>query len=528
MNSKGVRTVVWVSVGALALIGLMLAVTGAWTGPATASGQPGDPSLVQGPNSQPGNLAAATTPVTVAFAVGTNPTGVAFDPNRMNMWVTNMGDSTASVLRIDGTHEMTPSVGSWPTSIAFDGANMWVVNRQSPGYVHVVRASDGAPVRTIGVGDVPGGIAFDGTNMWVTNNASNNVSVLRASDGAHVITASVGVGPFGIAFDGTNMWVTNASANSVSVLRLDAGPKITHVMTPSVGSWPTGIAFDGANMWVTNTNGDTVSVLRASDGQLLTPTPLPVGDTPSSIAFDGVNMWVVNEGDDTVTLLRTGTFAFEGQVAVGNNPRGIASDGKSMWVASTDDNLVTRVSGMTEYRAYLPAILRNYVPPTLIFADDFNTGALTGWTPGSGTWTNPGSTMQGVYASDTAWSMKSASGSNVIYEGKVNLLSGSAVGLVFRSSANGASSYAAILDTVQGFKISRYSPHTILVSYPMTVQTNHWYTIRVVASGSTLEAYLDGVKRLTATDTTYTGGQLGVMLHQATATYDDLQAWETH
>jgi len=176
------------------------------------------------------------------------------------------------------------------------------------------------------------------------------------------------------------------------------------------------------------------------------------------------------------------------------------------------------------YRIYLPLVMKNY--PPLIFADDFNNGTLTGWTPSSGTWTNPGSYMRGEYASGTVWNMKSASGTNVVYEGKVNLLSGYAVGLTFRSSADGTSSYAVILDTVQGFKISRYSPHQILVSYPMTVQYNHWYTIKIVASGSTLEAYLDGVKRLTATDTTYTGGQLGVMLHRATATYDDLHAWE--
>jgi hypothetical protein len=33
----------------------------------------------------------------------------------------------------------------------------------------------------------------------------------------------------------------------------------------------------------------------------------------------------------------------------------------------------------------------------------------------------------------------------------------------------------------------------------MTVQYNHWYTIKIVADGSTLEAYLDGVKRCAAT-----------------------------
>jgi len=108
----------------------------------------------------------------------------------------------------------------------------------------------------------------------------------------------------------------------------------------------------------------------------------------------------------------------------------------------------------------------------------------------------------------------------------VNLLSGNAVGLTFRSSADGKSSYAAILDAPQGlFKIARYWPYQMLVSYAMTVERNHSYTIKAVANGNTIEAYLDGVKRLTVTDSTYSGGQFGVFLHRATATYDDLRAW---
>lgn len=220
-----------------------------------------------------------------------------------------------------------------------------------------------------------------------------------------------------------------------------------------------------------------------------------------------------------------------GQIVTHTFPSTITA--KTYTVTLTVDNVcvnpaVTAQKPVTvhPHTIHLPLVVKNY--PSLIFADDFNNGTLTGWTSSGGTWTNPGSYMQGVYPSDTVWNMKSVTGSNVVYEGKVNLLSGNAVGLVLRSSANGASSYAAILDTTQGFKISRYSPHQILVSFPMTVQYNHWYTIKIVANGSTLEAYLDGVKRLTVTDTTYTSGQLGVMLHRATAAYDDLQAWEMH
>jgi len=178
------------------------------------------------------------------------------------------------------------------------------------------------------------------------------------------------------------------------------------------------------------------------------------------------------------------------------------------------------------YRLYLPLIVKVH-PLPLIFSDDFDHGTLAGWTPNRGTWTNPGTHMRGEYVLGNAWNMRPETGSDIVYEGTLNLLSGNAVGLVFRSSADGTSSYDVILDAVDGvFKISKRPPYQVLASYSMTVQRNHPYRVKVVANGNTIEAYLDDVKRLTATDSTYSDGHLGVMLFEATATYDDLVAWK--
>jgi hypothetical protein len=183
-------------------------------------------------------------------------------------------------------------------------------------------------------------------------------------------------------------------------------------------------------------------------------------------------------------------------------------------------------SAVEGYRVYLPLVVRNFRPTSgSIFADDFDDGTLSGWTANQGTWTNPGTYMRGEYTLGNAWNIRSSTGGDIVYTGTVNLLSGNAVGLVFRSSADGTSSYDVILDAVDNaFKISKREPYQVLASHSMTVQRNHPYTIKVVANGSTIEAYLDGVKRLTVTDSTYASGQLGVMLFRATATYDDLEA----
>ena len=62
--------------------------------------------------------------LTTTFAVGSNPTGIAFDG--ANIWVTNYGSNTVSELRAnDGSMVGSFAVGTNPYGVAFDGANIW-------------------------------------------------------------------------------------------------------------------------------------------------------------------------------------------------------------------------------------------------------------------------------------------------------------------------------------------------------------------------------------------------------------------
>jgi len=179
-------------------------------------------------------------------------------------------------------------------------------------------------------------------------------------------------------------------------------------------------------------------------------------------------------------------------------------------------------------RTYLPLVMKQFAPgsaPVVLFSDNFNDGLLHGWTRNNGNWYNAGNYMRGEYATGNAWNIKDVSGNNFTYEGDLNIVSGNAVGLVFRSSADGTASYDAILDAADGvFKISKRPGYTVLASYPMTVSRNHWYSVKVVVSGTKMEGYLDGVKRLTAYDGNFSSGQFGVMLFQGAGAYDNLEA----
>jgi hypothetical protein len=62
-------------------------------------------------------------------------------------------------------------------------------------------------------------------------------------------------------------------------------------------------------------------------------------------------------------------------------------------------------------------------------------------------------------------------------------------------------------------------------SYPMTVQYGHQYQVKLVLNGNTIEAYLDGVKRLWSSHDRYASGQFGVMVWDGEAAFDNLRAW---
>jgi hypothetical protein len=162
--------------------------------------------------------------------------------------------------------------------------------------------------------------------------------------------------------------------------------------------------------------------------------------------------------------------------------------------------------------------------PRVIFSDDFNDGDLAGWTPNGGSWSNPGEYMQAAHTT-VGYNVRSETGDNSVYEGTVILLSGNAAGLIFRASADGTSNYCAVLDaSANALRLCVNHSGAYLNYYPMTVEYGRPYRIKVVADGSKLDVYLDGVKRLSAEDTRYTTGKFGAYIRNGDAVWDTLEA----
>jgi pectate lyase len=63
---------------------------------------------------------------------------------------------------------------------------------------------------------------------------------------------------------------------------------------------------------------------------------------------------------------------------------------------------------------------------------------------------------------------------------------------------------------------------TTLASKTFTVSANQWYNVTFSVIGSSLKLYVNDTLQLSATDTKFTAGQIGVGTYYSTAEFDDI------
>jgi hypothetical protein len=169
---------------------------------------------------------------------------------------------------------------------------------------------------------------------------------------------------------------------------------------------------------------------------------------------------------------------------------------------------------------------------TASFTDDFEDGNSTGWSIQKSSWavitdgTNhvyykKGTDEGRVKRGDNTWT-------NYSVEAKVNVdnFNGSNKAMVCGRYTDGNNYYAvAISNTdngaVQIIKKVKGSS-TILKSASLPISTGTWYTLKLDMNGSTLNAYVNGALKLTATDSSIAAGAVGLVAFKSTTKYDDV------
>ena len=270
------------------------------------------------------------TPVTQSPAsnatTGTSPSSVAFSPSGGLIAVTNLGDNSVSMFKVDPTTGLlTPVVqspasnaatGSDPGSVAFSpSGGLIAVTNYNSGSVSMFTVDPVTGLLTP-VTQSPASNATTGTSRlrsrsvrWagviaVTNEGSNTVSMFTVDSATGLLTpvvqspasnAATGTGPGSVAFSpsGGVIAVTNQDDNSVSMFKVDP---VTGLLTPVVGSnaatgnGPGAVAFSpsGAYLVTANFDSNSVSVFAVTSAQIgLLPTSVGASVTGNTVYYKG-------------------------------------------------------------------------------------------------------------------------------------------------------------------------------------------------------------------------------------------------
>jgi phospholipase C len=303
-----------------------------------------------------GNVAAidtSTYALSTAVTKGTtNPYGAAATPDGSEVWVTESGTNTVSVISTAGaapTIEATVVVGIYPHGIAItpDGKTAYVANtgpntgRGGSQTVSVIDVAGRSVRGTVDVGEAP---------MVVTVSPDGSQVFVTCADGLYVIDASRGRArrvthnlrnPHGVSVtpDGKHAYVTDTERDQVLVLstsRMHAVGRIAVGRSP----WNTAFTPEGARAYVTNANDNTVSVIDTAAQRVTSTIGLGSGTTTDSVtSFKQLNqiptaislspdgkIWVAcNTSSSLVVIDPSSNSVLQSiDLGIGDEPTGIA------------------------------------------------------------------------------------------------------------------------------------------------------------------------------------------------------------
>ena len=265
-------------------------------------------------------------------------------------YVTNGGSNTVTVLDlVNLRQDRVLRVGDNPTGIAANPTKneVYAVNTNSNS-VSVINAEKNAVVATIPVHSRPYFIDIDakGERGYVANAGSNNVSVIDLAARREIAAIGVGEGP-GVARispDGNSLVISNRVSGSVSV----ADPlsfKVRSVFSGCPAATYAVILPDSSKAFIACSGGHQVMVigLARPDSPIVSEhtdrmlTLLDVGQTPVHLALkpDGGEIFVSNFGSDTISEIATQANEVGGAYLVGAHPASaiVSADNSTLWIS---------------------------------------------------------------------------------------------------------------------------------------------------------------------------------------------------
>jgi YVTN family beta-propeller protein len=309
--------------------------------------------------------------------VGLQPTGMAVNPKRDEVYVVNTGSAsgTGSVSVIDTAANRvvaTIPMHKQPYFIDVDSAGQraYVANSGS-NTVSVIDLDRRREIGVVGTGEQPGlaRISLDMRSLVVTNRGSGSVSIFAVEPYA-MATGALGL-------PGQPVTIKSTAKDSL--------PHLRAVFSGCPGATDAVVLHDSSKAFIACSGGHqvmVVSLAAAPDSwaakqnpSLLTDrflTLLDVGKTPVQLALkpDGGEIFCSNFGSDSVSEIETQSNEVGGTYPIGSKPvYGIVSaDNSTLWVsnfASDSVNLWSIDDGKME-----GSVRTGHAPDALAFSAD--------------------------------------------------------------------------------------------------------------------------------------------------------------
>ncbi len=301
--------------------------------------------------------------------VGRQPTGMAVNPVRDEVYAANAGSDSISVIdTAKNVVAATIGVQHTPYSldVAPDGKRAYVANSGS-NTVSVIDLDRRRVIATAGTGDAPGEVrvAPDNRTLVVSNRAAGSLSVysilpspqhplqFRAAFSGCDGATDVVVAPNSTSDipSGAKAFVACSGSHHVMVVQLGAAPdsyrgrqdpalqKDALLCFLSVGRTPTHLALkpDGGEIFTTNFDSDSISEISTGTNEVTSTTIIGAKPVRAVVSGDNSTLWVTNFGADSVSVYDIEDGRMAAAVRTGPRPDALAlsNDEHLLLVADT-------------------------------------------------------------------------------------------------------------------------------------------------------------------------------------------------
>jgi YVTN family beta-propeller protein len=298
--------------------------------------------------------------------VGTQPTGMAANPIRDEVYVVNAGtaatNGSVSVIDTDANRVVaTIPVHKLPYSIDVDtaGKRAYVANSGS-NTVSVIDLERRREIGVIGVGEQPGlaRISPDMRSLVVSNRMSGSVSIFAVepvTEGQSsaekeeaakealphlraIYSGCPGATDVAILPDSSKAFVACSGGHQVMAVSLAAAPETwaakqnaslltDHLLTLlNVGQTPMHLALkpDGGEIFCSNYGSDSISEIETQTNEV--GATYMIGSKPvfGVVSKDNSTLWVSNFGGDSVNLWNIDDGKMAGSISAGHAPDALA------------------------------------------------------------------------------------------------------------------------------------------------------------------------------------------------------------